>query len=149
MVVQPESLALLKSSIYYTAPVTHRTIPRVTKADWVRSALDPHDRTAHPPKQSVSEQQQTQNPIHGLSMWDALVRCAHSPSLVWRGTDYHAVTSCGRARQRSSMANSTQSMQPKRRATSRRRQRRAHTLHRLRVLHPRFPERDAFTRRYG
>jgi hypothetical protein len=65
---------LLKKSIYHTAPITHKTIPRVPKMDLIRAALDPHDKVGRPPQQSASEQQQSENPLHGLSMWDALVR---------------------------------------------------------------------------
>ncbi|EIN10888.1 alpha/beta-hydrolase [Punctularia strigosozonata HHB-11173 SS5] len=86
----PESSALLKKTIYHTAPVTHRTIPRVPKRDLISSALDPHDRVGKPPRQSASEQQQTENPLHGISMWDSLVGyfMRRSATKVEHGNDH-------------------------------------------------------------
>ncbi|ESK94434.1 putative lipase esterase from carbohydrate esterase family ce10 [Moniliophthora roreri MCA 2997] len=71
----PEALALLKKSIYHSAPVTHRVVPKLKPADAVRAAFDPHDDPMRPPKQSVSEQQVKTHiiPMHGLKIWDALV----------------------------------------------------------------------------
>jgi hypothetical protein len=71
--LQPEALALLKKSIYYTAPITHRTVPKRKIGAKIRSALDPNDRVAHPPKQSASEEQQRHHPMHGLQMWGGIV----------------------------------------------------------------------------
>ncbi|KAG0709807.1 hypothetical protein DFH29DRAFT_885883 [Suillus ampliporus] len=70
-----EALALLKTSIYHTAPATHKTIPRVTTVDVVRAAFDPNDASFRPPRQSVSEQQVRTGMrcIHGLRMWQSIV----------------------------------------------------------------------------
>lgn len=73
---QPEALALLKKSIFYTAPSTHRTIPRRKLGAQIRSAFNPHDRVMHPPEQSASEQQQSTRPMHGLQMWSGIVKYA-------------------------------------------------------------------------
>ncbi|EPQ59012.1 alpha/beta-hydrolase [Gloeophyllum trabeum ATCC 11539] len=70
----PEALALIKKSIYYSAPSTHRTMPKLKVSDAVRAAFDPNDHPTHAPRQSVSEQQLTQRaPIHGLSIWTAIL----------------------------------------------------------------------------
>ncbi|KIY49388.1 alpha/beta-hydrolase [Fistulina hepatica ATCC 64428] len=71
----PEALALLKKLIYYTAPETHTTVPRLKKMDTIKAALDPHDDPLHAPRQSVSEQQVKSNILHmhGLNMWDDIV----------------------------------------------------------------------------
>jgi hypothetical protein len=74
LLIQPEALALLKKSIFYTAPSTHRTIPRRKLGAQIRSAFNPHDRVLHPPKQSASEQQQSTGPMHGLQMWSGIVK---------------------------------------------------------------------------
>ncbi|THV08365.1 alpha/beta-hydrolase [Dendrothele bispora CBS 962.96] len=70
-----EALALLKKSIYHSAPVTHATVPKLKPSDAVRAAFDPHDDPTRPPKQSVSEQQRKANiiPMHGLRIWNVLV----------------------------------------------------------------------------
>lgn len=68
-----EALALLKKSIYYTAPRTHNAIPTFKRAQIVKAVLNPNDRFTRPPKQSVSEQQQSKQPMHGLRMWSGLV----------------------------------------------------------------------------
>ncbi|KAG5652411.1 hypothetical protein H0H81_005059 [Sphagnurus paluster] len=72
----PEALALLKKSIYHTAPVTHKTVPRLRVSDAIRAIFDPNDDPNRPPRQSVSEQQVQTHiiPIHGLRMWDGIVR---------------------------------------------------------------------------
>ncbi|KAJ3518062.1 hypothetical protein NLJ89_g103 [Agrocybe chaxingu] len=72
----PESLALLKKSIYHTAPVTHRTVPKLKAMDAVQAAFDPHDDPSKPPRQSVSEEQVRAQiiPVHGLKMWDGILR---------------------------------------------------------------------------
>ncbi|GLB33981.1 putative steryl acetyl hydrolase [Lyophyllum shimeji] len=72
----PEALALLKKSIYHTAPATHRTVPKMRTSDAIRAALDPNDDPYKPPRQSVSEQQVRTHvvPVHGLRMWDGIVR---------------------------------------------------------------------------
>ncbi|KAG1783122.1 alpha beta-hydrolase [Suillus placidus] len=70
-----EALALLKKSIYHTAPATHKTIPRVKTVDVVLAAFDPHDAPFRPPRQSVSEQQVRigMQYIHGMRMWQSIV----------------------------------------------------------------------------
>ncbi|KAG6903465.1 hypothetical protein C0995_005488 [Termitomyces sp. Mi166 len=52
-----EALALLKKTIYHTAPVTHRTVPKLRVSDAILATLNPHDDPNKPPHQSVSEQQ--------------------------------------------------------------------------------------------
>ncbi|KIK67942.1 hypothetical protein GYMLUDRAFT_36749 [Collybiopsis luxurians FD-317 M1] len=72
-----ESLALLKMSIYHSAPITHRNLPKLKASDAVKAAFDPHDDPIRPPKQSVSEQQVRAHIIpgmHGLRIWDAILR---------------------------------------------------------------------------
>lgn len=66
---------MLKKTIYHTAPVTHRTIPKLKAVDAVRAAFDPNDDPKRPPRQSASEQQVHTHiiPIHGLKIWDLLV----------------------------------------------------------------------------
>ncbi|KAL1739354.1 hypothetical protein HDZ31DRAFT_77657, partial [Schizophyllum fasciatum] len=70
-----ESLALLRKTIYHTAPQTHITIPRMKTMQVIRAAFDPHDDPLQPPKQSVSEQQTKTHiiPMHGLRIWDTLL----------------------------------------------------------------------------
>ncbi|KDQ64305.1 hypothetical protein JAAARDRAFT_64179 [Jaapia argillacea MUCL 33604] len=70
-----EALALLRKSIYHTAPATHKMVPKLKAADAVRAAFDPNDDPVRAPRQSVSEQQVKSHllPIHGLSMWSAIV----------------------------------------------------------------------------
>ncbi|KAL1668009.1 hypothetical protein GGF50DRAFT_47259 [Schizophyllum commune] len=70
-----ESLALLRKTIYHTAPQTHTTIPRMKTMQVIRAAFDPHDDPLQPPKQSVSEQQTKTHiiPMHGLRIWDTLL----------------------------------------------------------------------------
>ncbi|KAG1815580.1 uncharacterized protein BJ212DRAFT_1357329 [Suillus subaureus] len=70
-----EALALLKKSIYHTAPATHETIPRMKIVDVVLAALDPNDAPFRPPRQSVSEQQVRTGMryIHGMRMWQSIV----------------------------------------------------------------------------
>ncbi|KAJ3739568.1 hypothetical protein DFH05DRAFT_1513838 [Lentinula detonsa] len=73
----PESLALIKMTIYHSAPVTHLTVPKLKPLDAVRAAFDPHDDPMRPPKQSVSEEQARAHIIpgmHGLRIWDAILR---------------------------------------------------------------------------
>ncbi len=74
-ITQKEALALLKKSIYHTAPITHETIPRMKRSDVIRAAFDPDDDPVRPPRQSVSEQQVRTHiiPMHGLRIWDVLV----------------------------------------------------------------------------
>lgn len=73
----PEALALLKKHIYHTAPITHRTVPKMKLSDAVWAAFDPHDDPNHPPKQSVSEAQVRNSfvpdALHGLRIWDVIV----------------------------------------------------------------------------
>ncbi|KAG1892278.1 alpha beta-hydrolase [Suillus subluteus] len=70
-----EALALLKKSIYHTAPATHKTIPRMKTVDVVLAAFDPNDAPFRPPRQSVSEQQvrTSMRYIHGMRMWHSIV----------------------------------------------------------------------------
>ncbi|KAF9534722.1 hypothetical protein CPB83DRAFT_211167 [Crepidotus variabilis] len=71
----PDAVALWKKSIYHTAPVTHKTVPKLKAMEAVTAALDPKDDPNKAPRQSVSEQQvRGINPLHGLSMWDGLLR---------------------------------------------------------------------------
>ncbi|KAG5648902.1 hypothetical protein DXG03_000251 [Asterophora parasitica] len=72
----PEALALLKKSIYHTAPITHKTVPKLRASDAIRATFDPNDDPNRPPKQSVSEQQVRTHflPMHGLRMWDSIIR---------------------------------------------------------------------------
>ncbi|KDR83943.1 hypothetical protein GALMADRAFT_686758 [Galerina marginata CBS 339.88] len=72
----PEAVALLKKSIYNTAPVTHLTVPKLKTSDAIRAAFDPNDDPNKPPTQSVSEEQVKARFIwmHGLRMWDGLLR---------------------------------------------------------------------------
>jgi hypothetical protein len=75
--VQPEALALLKKTIYNTAPVTHQTVPKMKTSDIIRATFDPNDDQNQHPQQSVSEQQvrkQIFPGLHGLRMWDSLLR---------------------------------------------------------------------------
>ncbi|THH11723.1 hypothetical protein EW145_g464 [Phellinidium pouzarii] len=67
----PESLALLKKTLYYTAPRTVRKMPKRRTKDIIMAALDPEDDPTAAPKQSVSEQQYMTEvvPMHGLSLW--------------------------------------------------------------------------------
>ncbi|TFY78435.1 hypothetical protein EWM64_g5576 [Hericium alpestre] len=71
----PEALALLKKSIYYTAPVTHKTVPRTKRMQDLRAIFDPNDNPIRAPRQSVAEEQTHTHlvPLHGLSIWDSLV----------------------------------------------------------------------------
>ncbi|KAJ7490392.1 alpha/beta-hydrolase [Mycena galericulata] len=72
-----EALALIKKHIYHTAPVTHRTVPKLKLSDAVRAAFDPNDDPNKPPRQSVSEAQVRNSfipdSLHGLRIWDVLV----------------------------------------------------------------------------
>ncbi|EGO02176.1 hypothetical protein SERLA73DRAFT_49053 [Serpula lacrymans var. lacrymans S7.3] len=72
----PEALALIKKSIYHTAPATHKTVPKMKTSDAIRAAFDPNDDPYRPPDQSVSEQQVRTSVmhIHGLRVWESLVR---------------------------------------------------------------------------
>jgi len=73
----PEALALLRKSVYHTAPVTHNYIPRRKTADVIRAVFDPHDHLVNAPQQSVSEQQVKANVfphMHGMRIWDSLTR---------------------------------------------------------------------------
>ncbi|KAJ2931623.1 hypothetical protein H1R20_g5347, partial [Candolleomyces eurysporus] len=71
-----ESLALLRTSIYYAAPITHKTVPRLKASDALRATFDPHDDPNAPPKQSVSEQQVDRMqiaPLNGLRIWEKIL----------------------------------------------------------------------------
>lgn len=70
-----EAVALLKKSIYHTAPVTHRMIPKLKTSDAIRAAFDKDDHPTQAPQQSVSEQQIHPHgmPIHGVRIWQSLV----------------------------------------------------------------------------
>ncbi|KAI0065802.1 alpha/beta-hydrolase [Artomyces pyxidatus] len=71
----PEALALLKKSIYHSAPKTHKTVPKMKAMQTLRATLDPNDNPVKPPKQSVSEEQTRAHiiPMHGLAIWDSLL----------------------------------------------------------------------------
>lgn len=71
----PEAVALLKKSIYHTAPATHRMVPKLKTSDAIRAAFDPEDHPTKAPQQSVSEQQIHPHgiPIHGLRIWQSLL----------------------------------------------------------------------------
>jgi hypothetical protein len=86
---QPEAVALLKKSIYHTAPRTHKTVPKMGIIGVVAATLDPKDDPNRPPQQSVSEQQVQANiiPVHGLRVWDGLLRqVIHS--FIWENNIY-------------------------------------------------------------
>ncbi|KAL4249093.1 hypothetical protein ABKN59_005778 [Abortiporus biennis] len=70
-----EAIALMKKTIYHTAPVTHRTVPRLSTADAIRAAFNPDEHPSKAPKQSVSEEQTKANifPVHGVQMWQSIV----------------------------------------------------------------------------
>ncbi|RXW25139.1 hypothetical protein EST38_g704 [Candolleomyces aberdarensis] len=71
-----ESLALLRTSIYYAAPITHKTVPRLKASDALRATFDPHDDPNAPPKQSASEQQVDRMqiaPLNGLRIWEKIL----------------------------------------------------------------------------
>ncbi|EKM59247.1 uncharacterized protein PHACADRAFT_87660 [Phanerochaete carnosa HHB-10118-sp] len=70
-----ESIALAKKCIYYTAPATHKNVPKRSTADTIRAAFDHEDSPTKPPKQSASEQQTDSNihPMHGLRMWQNII----------------------------------------------------------------------------
>ncbi|KAF7798891.1 hypothetical protein EIP86_010119 [Pleurotus ostreatoroseus] len=73
---QRESIALAKKNIYFTAPVTHKRVPKRSTGDAVKAAFDPDDHPLKPPPQSVSEQQTESHAIpgmHGLHIWQSLV----------------------------------------------------------------------------
>lgn len=67
-----EALALLKKSIYHTAPATHKTIPKMKTVNIVLGTFNAPFR---PPRQSVSEQQvhTGMRHIHGMRMWQSIV----------------------------------------------------------------------------
>ncbi|KAI0700770.1 alpha/beta-hydrolase [Cytidiella melzeri] len=70
-----ESLAMIRKAIYYSAPVTHKTVPKRHARDVFRAAFDPEDNLAKAPHQSVSEEQTSANilPVHGLQMWQGII----------------------------------------------------------------------------
>ncbi|KAG6869341.1 hypothetical protein C0993_000094 [Termitomyces sp. T159_Od127] len=71
-----EALALLKKTIYHTAPITHQTVPDLRTTEAIRAVLNPRDDFNKPPQQSVSEQQVHARliPVHGLRLWDSIIR---------------------------------------------------------------------------
>lgn len=71
----PEAVALMKKVIYHSAPITHKTVPKIKTSDAVRAAFDPADHPTKAPKQSVSEQQTYARmlPFHGVRIWQSLV----------------------------------------------------------------------------
>jgi hypothetical protein len=77
--LKPEAVALLKKNIYYTAPVTHITVPKLKHTDIIKSTFNSNDDPAKPPHQSVSEEQVKIHfiSIQGLKMWDGILRYAH------------------------------------------------------------------------
>jgi len=70
-----EAIALLRKSVYHTAPVTHNTVPKRKAMEVIKATLNPSDQGNNPPPQSVSEQQVRARiiPMHGLRIWDAIV----------------------------------------------------------------------------
>ncbi|KII94934.1 hypothetical protein PLICRDRAFT_33764 [Plicaturopsis crispa FD-325 SS-3] len=98
-----ESLALLKSSIYHSVPVTHKTVPKLKTIDAIRAAFDPDDDPMKPPRHSASEQQTQSHliPMHGLRVWDALLGyfMRTSSKKALRGTK-HAAEAVHRAGER-------------------------------------------------
>ena len=67
---------MVKKTIYYSAPVTHKTVPKRGAADVVKAAFDTEDNLARAPFQSVSEEQKPANiiPMHGLRMWQGILK---------------------------------------------------------------------------
>lgn len=65
----------MQKCVYYSAPNTHKTMPRRKTADAMRAAFDPDDSPTKPTRQSVSEQQTPANmlPMHGLNMWQSIL----------------------------------------------------------------------------
>ena len=76
--MQREAVALLKTTIYHSVPVSHRKVPKLKTSDAVRAALDPHDHPIKGPQQSISEQEMHTRvfPMHGLRIWQSLVEYA-------------------------------------------------------------------------
>jgi hypothetical protein len=106
---QAEALALLRKSIYHTAPNTHGTVPRLKTWDAIRAAFDPHDDPNAPPKQSASEQQvrpAPAAPMHGLRIWDKIVTYV-AKRLIASDFDRFAGTWAGRVAQRPRTASRT------------------------------------------
>ncbi|PSS35406.1 hypothetical protein PHLCEN_2v1561 [Hermanssonia centrifuga] len=68
-----ESIALLKKSIYHSAPVTHKNVPKRSTADAMMAAFDPDDSPVKPPKQSEQQTESNILPMHGLRIWQSLV----------------------------------------------------------------------------
>lgn len=66
----------MKKCIYYSAPATHKVIPKRTTGDAIQAAFDEDDNPVKAPKQSVSEQQTDSHilPMHGLRMWQSLLK---------------------------------------------------------------------------
>ncbi|EIW82351.1 alpha beta-hydrolase [Coniophora puteana RWD-64-598 SS2] len=70
-----DALSLLKKTIYHSAPVTHKTLPTLKTSDAIKAAFDPNDDPFRPPRQSASEQQtRSFMNLHGLSVWESLIR---------------------------------------------------------------------------
>jgi len=65
----------LKKTVYHTAPVTTKTVPKRKVRDAIKAAFDPNDDPKGPPRQSVSEQQASAEimPMHGLRLWTYLM----------------------------------------------------------------------------
>lgn len=68
-------MALIKKNIFYSAPVTHNTVPSIPTFTAIRAAFDTADHPFKPPKQSGSEEQSypIAFPIHGLKIWQSLI----------------------------------------------------------------------------
>lgn len=49
--LKPQAVALLKTHIYHTAPVTHLTVPNLKQTDTVRAVFDPNGDLNKPPHQ--------------------------------------------------------------------------------------------------
>lgn len=71
-----ESIALIKKHLYYTAPVSHRKVPKRSAADIIRAAFDTEDNVDKAPYQSVAEEQKPPNilPLHGMRIWQGILK---------------------------------------------------------------------------
>lgn len=67
---------MVKKCIYFTAPVTHKTVPKRTTGDAIRAAVDSEDHPVKHPKQSVAEQQTETHMfhMHGMRVWQNLLK---------------------------------------------------------------------------
>ncbi|KAK7695761.1 hypothetical protein QCA50_000398 [Cerrena zonata] len=68
-----EAVALIKKSIFHSAPVTHKTVPNIPTSVAIGAAFDSADHPFKPPKQSASEEQSYAHALHGLKIWQSLI----------------------------------------------------------------------------